>query len=149
MSLSMIRSSLFLALLVGKPNFSLTRSFIFVHSLRLFLSTSRASGCRLGSRNAKKRSVSWHFFSYIVGFCAKKLGRCGRSKALTPHFAPYRSETDWIKICTLSAAILNLAQRDQGCDDAPRFILAECHVVAKHFNGLFCCSLRIVHTSVP
>lgn len=44
MSLSTIRSSLFLVLLVGKPNFTLTRSFIFVHSLRLFLSTSSASG---------------------------------------------------------------------------------------------------------
>ena len=52
MSLSTIRSSLFLVLLVGKPNFTLTRSFIFVHSLRLFLSTSSASGFLFAKRAA-------------------------------------------------------------------------------------------------
>ena len=43
---------MFLVLLVGKPNFTLTRSFIFVHSLRLFLSTSSASGFLFAKRAA-------------------------------------------------------------------------------------------------
>lgn len=41
-----------MVLLVGKPNFTLTRSFIFVHSLRLFLSTSSASGFLFATKRA-------------------------------------------------------------------------------------------------
>ena len=72
MSLSTIRSSLFLVLLVGKPNFTLTRSFIFVHSLRLFLSTSSASGFLFARKKQYRPSdstVYWvvYFACWVVG----------------------------------------------------------------------------------